>query len=262
MLCALRVHLPRLAAAHSKLRQQQNDQRQKKEQQLRKLLHQHQHQQQQQEQEQQQQREGEAWKGQPEGAGSVQQQEEACPGSAAAAAAELRHRQHQWEQQQEELLRHVRPLVVGALGALPGRRSSLRDVQAAIQASPHLSCWLTDSLRRKEGGISRQVWQPWQLALASEWQCELRLQSLPTPSNTRRLPLFDCLAPRRWRTAAKLLLRSPAVALPVGTVQEQEGEEGGGQQQQPGRPTTVYQLAPGLAASASMRPGQLPVLMP
>lgn len=79
-----------------------------------------------------------------------------------------------------------------------------------------------------------------------------------------------CFLPRRWRTAAKLLLRNPSVALPVGTVQDEEGEQqeerqGGGQQQQQqlqGRPTTVYQLAPGLAASASMRPGQLPVLMP
>jgi hypothetical protein len=78
-----------------------------------------------------------------------------------------------------------------------------------------------------------------------------------------------CFLPRRWRTAAKLLLRNPSVALPVGTVQDEEGEQqeerqGGGQQQQllQGRGSTVYQLAPGLAASASMRPGQLPVLMP
>lgn len=144
--------LPLLAAAHSKLRQQQNDQRQKTEQQLRKLLQRQQHQQQ-----QQQQSEARAEMGQPEGTNMIEQQEEACLGSAAAVVADLQHQQHQWEQQQEVLLRHVRPLVVGALGALPGGRGSLRDVQTAIKASPHLSCWLTDSMRRKEGGISRQV---------------------------------------------------------------------------------------------------------
>ena len=100
---------------------------------------------------------------------------------AEAESEEEEEEEEEGDEEQERLLSLVRPLVLGAMCALPGRRGTLRQVQAAILGGPHLRGWLSCKLCRREGGVSRQVEAlPWRPSAAGR-TCPLsaRAPSLP-----------------------------------------------------------------------------------